>query len=134
MTVALDCANISFRYDKKKPILKGVSFQIEQGSIYGLLGPNGAGKSTLVKILSGAEIPDSGAIAIDGRTRAIASPQDALAAGGDIELVEILHDASRAGAQEEDALTVGRQGESARGACSEAVRRGVLLEERGVGH
>ena len=35
MTVALDCANISFRYDKKKPILKGVSFQIEQGSIYG---------------------------------------------------------------------------------------------------
>ncbi len=62
MTVALDCANISFRYDKKKPVLKGVSFQIEQGSIYGLLGPNGAGKSTLVKILLGLNQPSSGEV------------------------------------------------------------------------
>jgi ABC-type sugar transport system ATPase subunit len=32
-----------------------------------LLGKNGAGKSTLVKILSGAVIPDQGAISVDGR-------------------------------------------------------------------
>ncbi|MBK6885156.1 MAG: ABC transporter ATP-binding protein [Tetrasphaera sp.] len=62
MTVALDCANVSFRYDKKKPILKGVSFQIEQGVIYGLLGPNGAGKSTLVKILLGLNEPAEGQV------------------------------------------------------------------------
>jgi ABC-type sugar transport system ATPase subunit len=61
--------------------LAGVSLDVRHNEVLALVGDNGAGKSTLVKILSGAEIPDSGAIAIEGRTRAIASPQDALAAG-----------------------------------------------------
>ena len=40
--------------------LKGVSFQIEQGSFNGLIGANGAGKTTLLKILSGLIPPSSG--------------------------------------------------------------------------
>lgn len=38
---------------KKFKALKGVSFSVEQGEIFGLLGPNGAGKTTFIKVLLG---------------------------------------------------------------------------------
>ncbi len=46
--------------------LKGVSFEIHKGEIFGLLGPNGAGKTTTVKIVCGLIEPDAGEIVIDG--------------------------------------------------------------------
>ncbi|HEK9285381.1 TPA: ATP-binding cassette domain-containing protein, partial [Streptococcus equi subsp. equi] len=45
---------------KDRDILKGVSFEIQKGTICGLLGINGAGKSTLMKIIFGLEKVDSG--------------------------------------------------------------------------
>lgn len=40
--------------------LKGISFQVEEGEIYGIVGPDGAGKSTLFNILTTLLLPDSG--------------------------------------------------------------------------
>ncbi len=51
---------------KEKDILKGISFDIEKGSVCGLLGVNGAGKSTIMKIIFGLESADSGAVLFNG--------------------------------------------------------------------
>jgi D-xylose transport system ATP-binding protein len=57
----------------------GVSIDLHPGEIVGLVGGNGAGKSTLMKVLSGAQLPDSGEIYVDGRRAHIQNPRDAKA-------------------------------------------------------
>ena len=54
--------------------LRGASVTARQGEVVALIGDNGAGKSTMVKCLSGAEIPDSGEILLDGKPVHIPSP------------------------------------------------------------
>jgi ribose transport system ATP-binding protein len=61
--------------------LRDVSVRFDGGRIHALLGKNGAGKSTLVKIFSGAAIPDSGEILLNGRPLHLRSPQDAFRSG-----------------------------------------------------
>ena len=56
-----------FKSEKKiVEALRGVSFNVEQGEIFGLLGPNGAGKTTLIKILTTLLLPTSGTAKING--------------------------------------------------------------------
>ncbi|NIK70623.1 ATP-binding cassette domain-containing protein [Paenibacillus sp. BK720] len=51
---------------KQLEVLKGVDFEVEEGSIFALLGSNGAGKTTVVKILTTLLAPDGGTAAING--------------------------------------------------------------------
>lgn len=50
----------------KKLALKGVSFNVEQGEIFGLIGPDGAGKTSIFRILTTLILADSGDIEVDG--------------------------------------------------------------------
>ena len=56
----------SGRDDDGKLALKGVSFDVPEGGVFGLLGPNGAGKSTLINILAGLVRKTSGSAEIWG--------------------------------------------------------------------
>ena len=57
--------------------LNDVSFELRAGEIHALVGVNGAGKSTLVKIMVGAERPDSGTMRLRGREMRPRSVQEA---------------------------------------------------------
>ena len=46
--------------------LRGITFQILPGEVFGLLGPNGAGKTTTIEILEGLRQPDSGSVMVCG--------------------------------------------------------------------
>ncbi|EFW39260.1 ABC transporter ATP-binding protein [Treponema phagedenis] len=61
----LEVNGISKKYDKKQ-VLFDVSFDIEEGDVFGLIGPNGAGKSTLINIITGLLQPLSGEVSIVG--------------------------------------------------------------------
>jgi D-xylose transport system ATP-binding protein len=57
--------------------VNGVSINLRPGEVVGLVGGNGAGKSTLMKVLSGAQLPDSGEIRIGSDVASIHNPRDA---------------------------------------------------------
>lgn len=52
---------------RSQPALKGVSFDVQAGEIFGYLGPNGSGKSTTLKILLGLIFPDAGELRVLGK-------------------------------------------------------------------
>ncbi|HHU02706.1 MAG TPA: ABC transporter ATP-binding protein [Christensenellaceae bacterium] len=62
----LNAKGIVKRYDKKLAV-SDISFQINDGEVYGLLGPNGAGKSTTINVISGLIKKDAGEIIIGGK-------------------------------------------------------------------
>jgi ABC-type sugar transport system ATPase subunit len=66
---------------QRKGVLRDISLQIRSGEIVGLAGLVGSGRSELARAISGADPIDGGTIAVDGTTRAIRSPADAMAAG-----------------------------------------------------
>ncbi len=53
---------------KTREILKGITFSVHEGEIFGYLGPNGAGKTTTIKCLLGLIHPDAGSVEIFGRS------------------------------------------------------------------
>ena len=61
----IEFQNVSFAYEKDRPVLKALSFRIEKGEAVGLIGANGAGKSTVMKLLLGL-IEGEGRILVDG--------------------------------------------------------------------
>ena len=61
--------NIIKKYGKKKDIveaLHGISFQVEEGELFGIIGPDGAGKTSLFRVLTTLLLPDGGSATVDG--------------------------------------------------------------------
>ena len=65
MPVSISVYNAAYRYGEVEAV-KGISFEVQEGEIFGFLGPNGAGKSTTIKMLTGQLRPQRGAITVLG--------------------------------------------------------------------
>ena len=80
MEPILKARGMTKRYGKVTA-LDNCDFDLMPGEILAIIGDNGAGKSTLIKTLSGAEIPDSGTVTLDGAEVRYTSPIEAREAG-----------------------------------------------------
>lgn len=69
MTPAAEFRGVRHRYDRKKPdeALKGVTFSVPEGRMFGLVGPDGAGKSTLLRALCHLHELESGEVLLFGK-------------------------------------------------------------------
>ncbi len=61
----LQVENLVKRYGDLEAV-RGISFSVAEGEVFGLLGPNGAGKTTTIEIMEGLRVPDSGHISVCG--------------------------------------------------------------------
>ena len=66
--VILEAEHLSFRYNKKRRILKDVNFTIHEGEMVSIVGTNGAGKSTLAKVICGFAPEEEGDIKFKGQS------------------------------------------------------------------
>tara|TARA_B100000749_G_C18399779_1_gene454186 strand:+ start:27 stop:767 length:741 start_codon:yes stop_codon:yes gene_type:complete len=58
--------DVSFAYEKDKPVLHGIDFDAEPGTVIALVGSSGSGKSTLAGLAATFLTPDSGRVLMDG--------------------------------------------------------------------
>lgn len=74
--------DVRFAYTPERPILRGVSFEIQAGQTVAVVGPSGAGKSTLSRLLFRFYEPQGGRISIDGQDIAAVTQESLRAAIG----------------------------------------------------
>ena len=57
---------VEFAYEADKPVLHGISFEAEQGTVTALVGSSGSGKSTVISLICAFHSPTSGQVLVDG--------------------------------------------------------------------
>jgi ABC-2 type transport system ATP-binding protein len=64
-TPILQVEGLEKRYEDVHAV-RGVSFSVSEGEVFGLLGPNGAGKTSTIEVLEGLRVPDGGHVSVCG--------------------------------------------------------------------
>lgn len=65
MKTIVKVTNLTKKYDNKA-VVKGISFEVKKGEIFGILGPNGAGKTTTLEMIETIRPIDGGNVELDG--------------------------------------------------------------------
>ncbi len=63
----IEVKGVSYSYDDKRSVLKGIHVSLEAGKMYAILGPSGCGKTTLLSLLGGLDSPAKGKILFNGQ-------------------------------------------------------------------
>jgi subfamily B ATP-binding cassette protein MsbA len=58
--------NVQFAYQEGKPVLHGISFESNPGTMTALVGPSGSGKSTIIGLVTAFSTPNAGVVSVDG--------------------------------------------------------------------
>jgi len=58
--------DVRFAYEPGQPVLKGVSFRSQPGTVTALVGPSGSGKSTIIGLVAAFHVPSEGRVLVDG--------------------------------------------------------------------
>jgi len=66
MPIAIQSSQLTKKYGKRMGV-EGLTFGVEEGSVFGFLGPNGSGKTTTMRVLLGFLRPDEGSVRVLGR-------------------------------------------------------------------
>jgi len=75
----------------RKPLLRGITFEIESGDFLGLVGPNGSGKTTMLRALLGTLMPLSGRVTISPEVRFGYVPQrDQIDSGYPLRVLDVV--------------------------------------------
>ena len=70
----LEIRNVTRQFGALKAV-DNVSLSIETGEFFTLLGPSGCGKTTILRMIAGFDLPDAGAILLDGKDLADTPPE-----------------------------------------------------------
>jgi ABC-2 type transport system ATP-binding protein len=68
-TGGVNVNSLEKKYGKKKEVvqaLRGISFDVKPGELFGIIGPDGAGKTSLFRVLTTLLLPDGGSATVDG--------------------------------------------------------------------
>jgi len=66
VSTILEVTDLTKTYDNGVQAVKGVSFSVKKGEVFGILGPNGAGKTTTLEMIEGLRSITSGNVLLDG--------------------------------------------------------------------
>jgi ATPase subunit of ABC transporter with duplicated ATPase domains len=64
---SVDVNGVSYSLPDGRPLLRDLSFSVDEGSVTALVGPNGAGKTTLIGLITGEIEPDDGSMSVSGQ-------------------------------------------------------------------
>jgi len=65
---AVELSGVSFGYDRRRPVLKGIDMRIPRGKVVAIMGASGSGKTTILRLIGGQLRPQSGRIVVAGQS------------------------------------------------------------------
>jgi phospholipid/cholesterol/gamma-HCH transport system ATP-binding protein len=64
---AIEMADVTFGYDRKRPVLRGIDMTIPRGKVVAIMGGSGCGKTTILRLIGGQLRQQSGKVVVDGQ-------------------------------------------------------------------